>query len=78
MSRYLDRLFETAADRVADRVSARLSVQLAEIESHVAGMEATLEVLLDEGALDDLREAASAPDDQARPYREIRRELGLA
>lgn len=38
----------------------------------------TAEVLDDEQALEDLRLAEQEPNEQARPYEEIRRELGLA
>ena len=74
VSRYLERIFDPLADRVADKVVDRLSETLAEVEAHVA----TLEVLLDDEAMDDLRAADAASDEDARPYEEIRRELGLA
>lgn len=64
LSRYVDKLFEHLADRLAPHIAERL--------------EATLDVLTDPGALDDLRLAAEESDDEARPYEEIRRELGLA
>jgi hypothetical protein len=71
MSRYLDRLFDRAADRVADKVAVRIADEL---EARIA----TLEVLADEEALDDLAVSAEDSDSELRDYDEIRREVGLA
>jgi hypothetical protein len=69
MSRYLDRLFSGVADRIADRVADRLSDEW-RLES--------FELLIDPDAMEDLRRAARESDEDARPYEEVRRELGLA
>jgi len=41
-------------------------------------LEATLDVLTDPALMRDLAHADSQPDEDARPYDEIRRDLGLA
>jgi hypothetical protein len=64
VSRYLDRLFDRLGDRVGDRVADRL--------------EATVDVATDPMLLKDLHEADAQADEDARPYDEIRREVGLA
>jgi hypothetical protein len=64
LRRYLDRIFDRVGDRVGDRVAERL--------------EATLDVLTDPDLMNDLREADSQPDEEARSYDEIRRKRGLA
>jgi hypothetical protein len=66
MSRYLESLFDRAADRVADRLAERLDTRIA-----------TLEVLADAEALDDLRAAHDAEGDLT-DYDEIRRAADLA
>jgi hypothetical protein len=71
MSRYIDRLFASVAERVADRVSDRLDHRISELEAHLA----TIEVAMDAEAMADLREAE--PDDEAVPYDVVRKELGL-
>jgi hypothetical protein len=62
---YLLRIFDrVVTDRVEHRIEQRVS--------------ATLDVLTDPGLMSDLREADAQPDEDARPYDEIRRDLGLA
>jgi hypothetical protein len=62
---YLVRLFDrVVTERVEDRVGRRL--------------EATVDVLTDPALIEDLRQADAQPDQEARPYDEIRRDLGLA
>jgi hypothetical protein len=41
-------------------------------------LRATLDVLTDQRLLDDLERSDSQPDEAARPYEEVRRDLGLA
>ncbi|MEJ7566993.1 MAG: hypothetical protein WKF41_01900 [Gaiellaceae bacterium] len=64
LSRYLDKLFT----RVESRVEARV----------VERVEATIDVLSDPALLDDLRRADKQPDEEARPFNEIARDLGRA
>jgi hypothetical protein len=64
LSRYLDRLFDRLGERVGDRVADRL--------------EATLDVLTDPDLMGDLRRADAQPDEDARPYNEIARDLDRA
>lgn len=64
LSGYLDRLFDRLGDRVGDRVVERL--------------EATIDVLTDPDLMNDLRQADSQPDEEARSYDEIRRRRGIA
>jgi hypothetical protein len=71
MTRYLLRLLDATADRIADRVADRLATD------YKAQME-TLEVLKDDEAMEDLRRASQEPDEDAQPYEDVRRELGLA
>jgi hypothetical protein len=62
---YLIRLFDRAlTDRVEDRVEKKLA--------------ATFEIVTDEKLMADLRRADQQADEDARPYDEIRRDLGLA
>jgi hypothetical protein len=68
---YLLRLLDATADRIADRVADRLATD------YKAQLE-TLEVLKDDGAVEDLRRASQEPDEDAQPYEDVRRELGLA
>ena len=82
LSGYLDRLLagphratERVKDRVAERLANRVEVKVAaRLDSRIA----TLEVLLDEEALDDLRASSQDSDTDLRDYEEIRREAGLA
>jgi len=61
----LDRLFDRlVGERVGDRVADRL--------------EATLDVLTDPDLMGDLRRAGAQPDEDARPYEEIARDLDRA
>jgi hypothetical protein len=69
LNRYLDRLLDKTAERLAPRVADRL-----ELDARIA----TLEVLTDEEALDDLRAASEDSEQDLRDYSEIRREAGLA
>ena len=64
VSRYLDRLFDRLGERVGDRVADRL--------------EATLDILTDPQLMGDLRRADAQPDEDARPYEEIARDLDRA
>lgn len=64
MSRYLDRLFSRIEERVESRVVERV--------------EATLDVMTDSALMEDLRRADAQPDEDARPYEEITRELDRA
>jgi len=88
----LERLFSGAGrvtdrvkDRVADRIADRLADALTRRSSAVVLTEqeyreyvATMEVLEDAEAMEALVEADKQPDEEARSYDEIRRELGLA
>jgi hypothetical protein len=71
LSHYLDRLLDGAADRLAPRVADRVAAQL---DSRIA----TLEVLLDQDALDDLRASSEDAETDLTEYERIRREAGLA
>ncbi|MBI4349172.1 MAG: hypothetical protein HY553_20205 [Elusimicrobia bacterium] len=64
LSRYLDRLFTRLEERVETRVVERV--------------EATLDVLTDPALMADLRRADAQPDEDARPFEEIGRDLGRA
>jgi hypothetical protein len=75
--RVKDRLAERVADRLADAVTRRSSAVVLTEQEYREYIE-TMEVLEDEEAMLALREADKQPDDEARPYDEIRRELGLA
>jgi hypothetical protein len=68
MRGYLLRLLDRATERLEGRVEHRLTERL----------EATLDVLTDPKLMRDLEHADAQPDDDARPYNEIRRDLGLA
>lgn len=82
MTRYLERIFSDTsarltgrmADRVADRVAEKMTGLIADMDARIA----TLEVLADEEALDDLRASSRDSDSDLRDYDEIRREAGLA
>jgi hypothetical protein len=85
LSGYLDRLFAGAeratermkdrmADRVAERVTDKVVARIADLDARIA----TLEVLGDEEALDDLRAASEDSAEDLGDYDEIRREVGLA
>ena len=66
---YLVSIFDRyVVDRVETRVERRMSERL----------EATVDVLLDPELMDDLRQADAQADEDARPYSEIRRDLGVA
>lgn len=69
LNRYLDRLLDKTAERLAPRVADQL-----DLDSRIA----TLEVLTDEEALDDLRAAQEDSQEDLKDYDEIRREVGLA
>lgn len=62
------------AERVAGKVTERMGSLMAEMDARIA----TLEVLTDEEALDDLRASSRDSDSDLRDYDEIRREAGLA
>jgi hypothetical protein len=64
MSRYLDSLFSRFEERIEARVVERV--------------EATLDVLEDPELMADLRKADAQPDEDARPFEDIRRELDRA
>jgi hypothetical protein len=68
MRGYLLRLLDRATERLEGRVEDRVTERL----------DATLDVLTDPKLMDDLRRADSQADEDARPYNEIRRDLGLA
>ena len=68
MRSYLLRLLDRATERLEGRVEHRLTERL----------EATLDVLTDPKLMRDLEHADAQPDEDARPYDEIRRDLGLA
>jgi hypothetical protein len=85
LSAYLDRIFSGAgraservkdrvAERVADRVADKVVGRIADFDARIA----TLEVLEDEEALDDLRASSEESDADLRDYDEIRRDVGLA
>lgn len=82
LSSYLERLLGDAserikdrvAERVADRVTEKVVARMAELDARIA----TLEVLADEEALDDLSTSSRDPESDLRDYDEIRREVGLA
>jgi hypothetical protein len=85
LSGYLDKLFSGAekvsermkdrvAERVADRVAPKVAARLTELETYIA----TMEILVDDEALEDLRAASAESDSELRDYNEIRREVGLA
>jgi hypothetical protein len=71
LSSYIDRLLVGVADRIAERVADRLATD------YKAQLEA-VEVLRDDEAVEDLRRASQEPDEDAQPYEDVRRELGLA
>jgi len=81
LSGYLDKLFSGATERMKDRVADRVANRVTDkVVSRIADLDAriaTLEILSDEEALDDLR-AASEDSDDLRDYDVIRREAGLA
>jgi FtsZ-interacting cell division protein YlmF len=92
MTRYLERLFAAAdraservkdgaanrvADRLADALSRRTAVVVLDPEQY-EDYKATLETLEDPEAMASLQRAATESDDDARPYEDVRRELGLA
>lgn len=64
LSRYLDRLFSRVEERVETRIVERV--------------EATLDVMTDTALMEDLRKADAQPDEDARPFEEIMRDLGRA
>ena len=68
MTGYFCRLLDRATERVEARVENRLASRL----------DATLDVLTDPKLMEDLRRADAQADEDARPYDEIRRDLGLA
>ncbi len=68
LSRYLHGLFSRVGDPVVEHLGERVWERV----------EATLDVITDPAALDDLRLAAEESDDAGRPYEEIRRDVGLA
>jgi hypothetical protein len=85
LSGYLDRLFSGAervservkdrvAERVADRVAPKVAARLIDLDTYIA----TMDILVDEEALDDLRTSSRDSDSDLRDYHEIRREVGLA
>jgi hypothetical protein len=82
LSNYLERLFGDAserwkdrvAERMADRVTEKVVARMAEMDARIA----TLEILADEEALDDLNASSRDSDSDLRDYDEIRREVGLA
>ena len=74
MSRYLDRLFSALGERLAERRTPGVADRLAEVEMRLEA----LEILTDKDTMEDLVRAAREPDSEARPYEEVRRELGLA
>jgi hypothetical protein len=85
LSGYLDKLFSGAekvsermkdrvAERVADRVAPKVAARLTELEAYIA----TMEVLVDDEALDDLRASSRDSDSELRDYDDLRREVGLA
>jgi hypothetical protein len=81
VNRYLERLFEPLAERVARRVEDRLvrsEDRLGELIEHLETLVAQLEILQDPATVEDLRADEVESDEDARPYDEIRRELGLA
>lgn len=66
---YVVRLFDrVVTERAASRAESRVERRL----------EATLDVMTDPKLMDDLRRAEGQADEDARPYDEIRRDLGLA
>jgi hypothetical protein len=71
LNRYVDKLLDKTAERLAPRVVDRIADQL---DTRIA----TLEVLLDPEALEDLRDADETPDDALIDYEDVRREVGLA
>jgi hypothetical protein len=71
LNRYLDRLLDKTAERLAPRVADRVAEDL---DARIA----TLEVLTDPEAMDDLRAATEASDDELVDYDVVRREVGLA
>lgn len=82
LSNYLERLLGDAperlkdrvAERVADRVTEKVVARMAEMDARIA----TLEILADEEALDDLNASSPGPDSDLRDYAEIRRDVRLA
>ena len=82
MSGYLERLFSGTSERLKDRVAERMADRVTEkVVARIADMDAriaTLEVLADEEALDDLRASSGDSESDLRDYDEIRREVGLA
>ena len=76
---YVDKLLDRLAERLVPRVEAKIEADIkpriaAEYESWLA----TIDVATDAALVGDLQEADSEADRDARPYEEIRRELGLA
>ena len=61
-------LFDRATERLELRIEHRVTQRL----------EATGDVLSDPELMEDLRDADTQSDEDARPYDEIRRDLGLA
>lgn len=85
LSNYLEKLFAGAgrasehvkdrvAERMADRIADKVVDRIADLDARVA----TLEILDDEEALDDLRVSLNESDSDLRDYDEIRRDSGLA
>lgn len=92
LSHYLDQLFAAAdraservkdgvanrvADRLADALTRRSAVVVLDAETY-EDYRATVETLEDPEAMESLRRAEAESDEDARPYEDIRRELGLA
>jgi hypothetical protein len=61
-------LFDRATERLESRIEHRVTERL----------EATADVLTDPALIEDLKQADAQADEDARPYDEIRRDLGLA
>jgi hypothetical protein len=85
LSSYLDKLFSGAekvsermkdrvAERVADRVAPKVAARLSELDAYIA----TMEILVDDEAVDDLRTSSGESASELRDYDDIRREVGLA
>jgi hypothetical protein len=68
LTHYLSRLFEPVVQPMIER----------EVAERFEDYLETVEILADPEAMESLRRADAQPDDEARPYEDIRRELGLA
>jgi hypothetical protein len=68
LTSYLARLFEPVVTPIIER----------EVAERFEDYLETMEILADPEAMESLRRAEAQPDDEARPYEDIRRELGLA